>query len=226
MSAQPVRKISSFLATIENLPEGGMITIPDVTWGEYEQLLADLGDRPGRRVNYDRGRLWIMSPSPYHEMYTDLLHDIGRKVADEIGCAFESRGSTTFKKKSFPGGMEPDTCFFIQNAAAIIGKRKLDPRRDPPPDVIVEIDISSGSLYKLDFYADLGVPEIWRYDEKRLQILHLTDQGYVESASSLAIPVLTAEALTRFLEQSKTEGQSATLRTFRQWLESKLPGNR
>ncbi|MCI0663435.1 MAG: Uma2 family endonuclease [Acidobacteria bacterium] len=224
MSAQPNRKISSYLATVKDLPEGGMITIPDVTWGEYELLLADLGDRPGLRVNYDRGRLWIMSPSQYHEMYTGLLHDIGRITAEETGCDFECRGSATFKKKSFPGGMEPDTCFFIQNAARVIGKRELDPRYDPPPDVIVEIDISSGSLYKLDFYADLGVPEIWRYDEKRLHILHLIEQKYVEATTSRALPALTADALSRFLEQSKTEGQSATLRSFRQWLRENLPG--
>jgi len=225
MSAQPVRKISSYLATVENLPDGAMVTIPDVTWDEYEQLLADMGDRPGRRVSYERGRLWIMTPSQYHEMYTGLLHDIGRITADETGCEFETRGSATFKKKSFPGGMEPDTCFFIQNAAGVIGKRKLDPRRDPPPDVIVEIDISSGSLYKLDFYADLSVPEIWRYDENRLQILHLTEQKYVEAETSRALPVLTADALSQFLEQCKTGGQSATLRTFRGWLRSALSKN-
>jgi len=224
MSAQPVRKISSFLATVENLPEGRMITIPDVTWDEYEQLMADLGDRPGKRVNYDRGRLWIMSPSQYHEMYTALLQHIALSAAEALGYDLESRGSATFKKKSFPGGMEPDTCFFIQNAARIIGKRKLDPRRDPPPDVIVEIDISSGSLYKLEFYADLGVPEIWRYDEKRLWILHLTEQGYAEAATSRALPVVTADALSQFLEQSKTEGQGAALRSFRQWLRSNPPG--
>ncbi|MGE0133357.1 MAG: Uma2 family endonuclease [Blastocatellales bacterium] len=224
MSTQPVRKISSCLATVENLPEGGMITIPDVTWDEYEQLLADLGDRPGKRVNYDRGRLWIMSPSQYQEMYTSLLLRIALYTVDALGYYLESRGSATFKKKSFPGGMEPDTCFFIQNASRIIGKRKLDPHLDPPPDVIVEIDISSGSLYKLDFYADLGAPEIWPFDEKRLQILHLTEQGYVEATTSRALPVLTADALTQFLEQSKTEGQSAALRSFRRWLRDNLPG--
>jgi len=225
MSAQPIRKTSSFLAAVKNLPEGGMVTIPDVTWDEYEQLIAELDDRPGIRVNYSRGRLWIVSPSQYHEMYTGLLLRIAIYAADALGYDLESRGSATFKKKSFPGGMEPDTCFFIQNAARIIGKRKLDPRRDPPPDVIVEIDISSGSLYKLDFYADLGVPEIWRYDENRLHILLLTEKGYVEATTSHALPVLTADGLSRFLEQSKAEGQSAALRSFRDWLRNALPAN-
>ena len=160
-----------------------------------------------------------MSPSQYHEMYTSLLHDLGRITADEIGCDFESRGSATFKKKSFPGGMEPDTCFFIQNATRIIGKRKLDPHRDPPPDVIVEIDISSGSLYKLDFYADLGAPEIWRYDGSLVEIYLLSGDDYVGARASLAFPFLSCEVLARFLVKSKTDGQDETLRAFSDWVE-------
>ena len=89
---------------------------------------------------------------------------------------------------------------------------------DPPPDIVVEIDIWSESVGKMEFYAAIGVPEFWRYRKSRLYIYHLSDQGYVEAPASRAFPLLTAEALTRFLEQNKSAGQSATLRAFREWL--------
>jgi Uma2 family endonuclease len=209
---------ASYLDAIAHLPPGGTLTLHDVSWDEYEQLLEELGDCTGVRIGYDRGRLEAMSPSPYHEMYKELLQNLALITAEHLGLDFESRGSTTFKLGQFEQGAEPDTCFYVEHAAAIIGKRKLDLRRDPPPDVIVEIDVSHGSDFKLDFYARLGVPEVWRYDERQMHISHLTAAGYVEAAASRAFPPLTAEALTVHLEQSKTAGQSAALRSFRAWL--------
>jgi Uma2 family endonuclease len=93
---------------------------------------------------------------------------------------------------------------------------------DPPPDVAVEIDISSDSSDKLAIYQSLGVPEVWIYNGERLRIRHLTDRGYVDAQNSMAFPLLTADALTEALEKSKTEGQSAALRFFRNWLRSVL----
>jgi Uma2 family endonuclease len=137
-------------------------------------------------------------------------------------CELESLGSTTFTPGTFGAGAEPDTCFYVQNAARIIGKRKIDLSVDPPPDVAVEIDISSDSTDKLALYQTLGVPEMWIYNGARMRIHHLTDQGYVEEPNSLAFPLLTADAITEVLEKSKTKGQSAALRSFRNWLRNAL----
>lgn len=207
-----------FIDAIEHLPAGGTLILNEISWEEYEELLADLSDSSGVRVSYNNGRLEIMSPSSMHEMYKEMLLHIASIVAYEFDKVFESRGSTTFKKEPFAQGAEPDTCFYVQNASQIIGKRQINLEIDPPPDVIVEIDVSHESRGKFNFYAALGVPEIWRYDEQRAQIYHLIEGSYVESPNSLAFSVLTAEALTIFLEQSKTEGQSAALKSFRNWL--------
>ena len=86
-------------------------------------------------------------------------------------------------------GAEPDGSFYVQNADAIIGKRRIDLSVDPPPDVVVEIDITSESLSKFPIYAAFGVPEIWRYDGRAAQIYHLVNQSYVETDASLAFPV-------------------------------------
>jgi Uma2 family endonuclease len=146
------------------------------------------------------------------------MSDFARLVADHLGCDLEKLGSTTFKLGSFDQGAEPDACFYVQNASRIIGKKKIDLGIDPPPDIVVEIDLSHGSTGKETFYANIGVPEIWRYDERRLQILQLTAAGYVDVPASPTFPFLEANVLTGFLEQSKTDGQSATLRAFRVWL--------
>lgn len=211
---------ASLLDAIEHLPTGGTLILNEISWEEYEDLLADLGDSNRVRVSYDNGRLEIMSPSLSHEGYKDLILWMSQTLADQMDLDMESAGSTTFKKQPFAQGAEPDTCFYIQNAARIIGKRQIDLETDPPPDVIVEIDVSHESKGKFAFYAALGVPEIWRYDERQAQIYHLVEHCYVESSNSLAFPVLTAAALNEALEQSKTEGQSAALKTSRNWLKA------
>lgn len=222
MSAQPSRKPTSLLTVIEHLPEGGTLILPEVSWEEYERLLEELGESNRVRVSYNQGRLEIMTLSPIHEMYKDLLLRIADSVAVETGIVLETRGSTTFKEKSFAQGAEPDTCFYVQNASRVIGLRKIDLNVDPPPDVVVEIDIGHESPRKPEIYRNLGVAEVWRYDEQRLQMLRLTDAGYVETSVSEAFPGLTAEALTLALEDSKTQGQSAALRAFRQGLRTQL----
>lgn len=216
MTTQP----ESYLDAIKHLPEGGILMLNNVSWEEYEQLLEDLGDGYAVNVFYDRGKLKITRPTFHHEMCKGLILCMVNVISEHLDIILESRGSTTFKRKRPAQGAEPDTCFYIQNASRIIGKLRIDLSTDPPPDVVVEIDVSHESTDKFDFYASIGVPEIWRYDEHRAQIFHLQDQAFIEMPSSLALPLVTSEAMTRFLDQSKTEGQSATLKSFRQWLRS------
>jgi Uma2 family endonuclease len=213
----------NYLDAISRLPAGGTLILNDVPWEEYEQLLNDLGDDYGVRISYDQGRLEVMSPSTFHEMYKDLAFSIAFILAQETNRPFETRGSTTFKQASARKGAEPDTCFYIQNAARILGKRRIDLTIDPPPDIVVEIDVSQESTRKLQFYAGLGVPEVWRYDERSAHIYVLTDQSYVEVSSSQSFPVLTSEALSQALEQSKTEGQMGAIASFREWLRAQTP---
>jgi Uma2 family endonuclease len=120
-------------------------------------------------------------------------------------------------KNGSRGGVEPDGCFYVQNAARIIGHR-IDLKTDPPPDIVIEVDISHESTSKLAIYAGMGVPELWRYDGRRVHIYQLLEQRYVEVAASNTFPMITNEVLLRFLEQNKLEGQTAVLRSFREWL--------
>jgi Uma2 family endonuclease len=114
--------------------------------------------------------------------------------------------------------VEPDTCFYVQHAASVTGKDRIDLTTDPPPDVVVEIDVVQKSMSKFPIYASLGVPEQWRYDGRRLQVYHLTEQGYVEAPASRPLAALTSDVLSRFLERGKREPQRAVLKSFREWL--------
>ncbi|HZS45081.1 MAG TPA: Uma2 family endonuclease [Blastocatellia bacterium] len=218
MSAQV--PTSKYIGAISHLPVGSTLTIPDVSWEEYEELLEELDERFAVRVTYNNGRLEIVSPSYRHEKYKELISDIARAVANQFGLKLEKSGSTTFKQTKFAQGAEPDLSFYVQNAAIVCSKDIIDLNVDPPPDVVVEIDVTRETPNKLDIYAGIGVPELWRYDGQRVRIYLLLSGHYTEMETSAAFPVLTSEILTRFLDQCKSEGQSSTLSAFQQWLSS------
>ncbi|MBA3804432.1 MAG: Uma2 family endonuclease [Acidobacteria bacterium] len=213
-----------YVDAIEHLPPGATLRLSDVSWDEYEELLAQIGDsRPGYRVSYDRGRLEIMSPHSDHEKHKEFILRLAQVFSEEADITLETCGSTTYRLRSKLKGAEPDTSFYVQNAARIIGKQLLDLETDPPPDVVVEIDTTNESSGKFPIYAALGVPEIWLYDGQKMLFHQLTGQDYAEASHSLAFPLLSAEVLTEFLERSKTEGQTAALKTFRQWARAQAP---
>jgi len=214
MSTQTV----SYIEAIEHLPKGAILRIPNVSWEDYEQLLTDLGDDYHVRVSYACGWLEIMSPLPEHGKFAEVVQDIAREITRELGVKLEACGSMTIRSAWQSKGAEPDTCFYVQNAARIIGKRSLDFNTDPPPDIVVEIDVANASQSKLPIYAALGVPEIWRYDGSQAYFYHLSGEQYVEASHSRAFPFLAGAVLAQFIEQSKTEGQDAALEATREWV--------
>ena len=209
---------AEFTEAIQHLPPGGTLVMTGVSWEAYEALLSQLGEGYAARVNYDRGKLEIMSPSAKHEKYKDLTLGFADVIADVMDYDLESFGSTTFKSQKLARGSEPDTCFYLENAASVTGKRTIDLAVDPPPDIAVEVDISHNSFGKFAFYADIGVPEIWRCDEQGVEIYHLIERRYVEAQASRSFPFITRETLSEYLNQSKTRSRAAVLRSFRTWL--------
>ena len=207
-----------YIDTIAHLPAGSTLILTDVPWEDYEELVDNLEEFPGARVFYDQGRMEITRPTSWHENFKALISAVGFVLADETGVGLESLGSTTYKQEWLARGVEPDGCFYVQNAARIIGVREIDLKRDPSPDIVIEVDISHESTSKLAIYAGMGVPELWRYDGQRFYIYRLLEQRYVEVSASQTFPMITSQALATFLEQNKTEGQSAALKSFRKWL--------
>jgi Uma2 family endonuclease len=203
---------TNYLDIIERLPAGALLRLQNVSWDDYEHLLTQMESyRPGRRLSYDCGRLTVMSPSTEHEDYKDSIYSMVRVMSLELGVTLETRGTATFKSKLLKKGLEPDACFYVQNAAHVIGKRRINLDVDPPPDVVVEVDTTNESLPKFPIYVALGVPEIWRYDGQRVYFYKLAGENYELMQDSLAFPNFSTQDLTQYMEQSKAEGQTAAL---------------
>ncbi|WP_445176157.1 Uma2 family endonuclease [Microcoleus sp.] len=203
------------------VPPGHRVLLDDVNWQEFEAILEELGEHRGFRIAYSQGTLEIRMPLPEHEFNKEIIGDMVKILLEELEMDRECFGSTTFKRKSMLQGIEPDNCFYIQNHALMIGKKRIDLTVDPPPDLAIEVDLTSKT--QLDAYEALGVPEIWRYENKKLLINVLEDGKYVESEISPIFPNLPIIAsISQYCEESQTAGTSQTLRLFRQWVKNQI----
>jgi Uma2 family endonuclease len=188
-----------------------------VSWETYERLLADYADSSSPRFTYDRGTLEIMSPSIEHEELKEIAAAVADMIAEEWQVEFKRLGSTTFRRSDLERGLEPDSCFYIQNVERIRGKGEIDLLVDPPPDLVIEVEVTSPLLDKLQIYARFGVPEIWRYEGDRFSILRLAGEQYKNSPQSCVLPPLSQSVLADFIEQSKTLTTLAWRRMVRNW---------
>lgn len=194
------------------------VVLPTISWQTYEALLSDLSDSHSAHFAYDQGCLEIMVFSGRHEKLNRTLALLVEVVAEEMGIDVSNFGSKTFKRPDLAKGFEPDSCFYIQNEAQVWGKEEIDLSVDPPPDLVIEIDIYNSSLEKNPIYAAIGVTEIWRYDNNTLSIWVLMKGTYVEQDESRSLPSLTQSVLAQSLDDSQTMKRTAWLRQVRAWV--------
>ena len=206
-----------------NVPPGQRIILTDVNWSKFEEILQELGEKRANRVAYSQNKLEIRMPLPEHEFDKEIIGDLVKILLEELDVERECYGSTTFKRQDMAAGIEPDNCFYIQNYRLMIGKRRLDLTVDPPPDLAIEIDVTSKT--QLSAYEALGVPELWHFSQGSLKINVLQAGKYVESSLSPTFPNLPViEGIYQFVQMSLTEGSSAALRAFRKWVREKIEG--
>jgi Uma2 family endonuclease len=147
-----------------SVPPGQRLLIYDVNWSEFEAILDELGEKRASRIAYTDNILEIRMPLPEHEVDKELIGDLVKILLEELDMDCECFGSTTFKKKEASSGLEPDQCFYITNHPQMRGKRRLNLAIAPPPDLAIEIDVTSKT--QIDAYTRLGVPELWVYEEE------------------------------------------------------------
>jgi Uma2 family endonuclease len=195
------------------------IVLEDVSWETYESLLHDF-EVSGRckRITYNDGRMVIVSPLFKHERWKKLLGRCVEAITDVREIDIVSAGSTTWRKKRKKKGLEPDECFYIQNAAKIGCRMELDLKKDPPPDLAIEVDLRPYLVNKLDVYAGLGIPEVWCFDGLDLEIFALQkERSYLKVKNSLALPFVSANDLKRFLDRITEVKERALLIEVRKW---------
>jgi Uma2 family endonuclease len=200
---------------------GQQIQLQDVDWAEFEAIVAELGENRNSRLAYCDRTLELRMPLPKHEKAKVLLGNMVTILLEELEIDNECFGSTTFKRKDFGVGVEPDDCFYIQNASRMVGKDMLDLTIDPPPDLVIEVDVTSKT--GLNVYLQLGVLEVWRFEENQLRISLLTNGEYQDSKFSPQFPDFPiVQATAEFIQRIQTEGRRQTLNAFRAYVRSVL----
>ncbi|MDJ0733501.1 MAG: Uma2 family endonuclease [Nostocaceae cyanobacterium] len=194
----------------------------NISWETFEALLKETGSDRGSRFAYQDGTLEIMTPLFAHENPKINFDRFIFILAEELDIEIKSAGSTTLKRKIVQKGIEPDNCYYIQNEASVRGRETLDLETDPPPDLAIEIDITSSSVDKMAIYLALGVAELWRYDGEDLIFYELVNGRYMTREYSVAFPIISAEEMRDFIEQSKTMAEIALLKSFRNWVKGNI----
>ncbi|ALB40034.1 hypothetical protein AA650_05770 [Anabaena sp. WA102] len=200
---------------------GQQMLLKDISWQKLENILEEMGEKRAARISYSDGWLEIMVPLPEHEKDKEIFGELVRILLDKLEIDFEPFGSTTLKNERMRQAVEPDTSFYIQNQAAVIGKNRIDLNIDPPPDLAIEIDITSRTRF--DNYEILGVPELWRYQQQGLEIFLLREGKYIKSSSSPNFPdIPIIELVNEYVQQCLTIGRSQAMRNFRNWVKDNL----
>jgi Uma2 family endonuclease len=198
------------------------VILHNVSWHTFEGLLTDLGDRRKTLFHYLNGTLEIMSPLSLHEGSNRFIDDLIRAFSDELEIDLRKLGSLLMKIPELKLGAEPDSCYYIQNELIIRDKEVIIVGQDPPPDLVLEVDITNPSDRRLPIYALLGVPEVWRYDGYSLEFLALQNSEYIAIDQSLAFLDLPAEIVVEYVQKRLVLGESAALKEFRKWVQTNI----
>ena len=189
-----------------------------LNWQAYQQILQALGERRSAHLMYDRGTLEITMPLEEHEFYSELIGRFIYFLVSEMGSKIKTMGSTTLEREDLDRGAEPDKAYYIHNQAKVVGKI-VNLKQDPPPDLVVEVDITHTDIDKLAIYSKMGVPEFWRYNGKVWSIYQLSGDRYQEVNVSPTFPFVPKTKLSEFLAQAQKDEIEAE-QSFRQWLNS------
>ncbi len=206
-------------ATLIQSPD--RVVLSNISWQTYQSLLKDFDHEPAIRLTYDQGTLEIRMPLDPHESYKKLLGRLIEAATEELDIEIRSLGSRTCDREDLAKGIEPDQCYYIQNEAIVRGVEQIDLSLYPPPDLALEIDITSSSVNRMGIYAALGIPEVWRFDGETLAMMELRGGRYEAIAHSVVFPMLTPKVLMSFLDQRTQLGENAIVKQFRQWIREK-----
>jgi Uma2 family endonuclease len=194
------------------------VVLPGVGWHDYLQLGKILCDRPALRLTFDQGTLEIMVTSTEHEFYKTRLSRLIEILAEEFNRPIEPRGNMTFQSEELARGLEGDNCWWIEHEGQVRGKLTWDAAVDPPPDLLLEIEVSRAALARIPIYAALKVPQVWCFDGKSLRVYLLQADGtYHHVPESPTFPGIPVGGIVRFLQPNRE--YLVVQRQFRAWVQ-------
>ena len=209
--------------SLATVPRRRHLVLFGMDWRTYTRLVYVFAEHPSVRLAYDRGDLEIMSPLPEHESDARMLGRFVVVLTEELGLPIKAGGSATFRRRRKQRGLEPDDSYWIATEPRVRGKRRIDLRVDPPPDLAIEVAVTSSSLDRMAIYAALTVPEVWRLEGSVLTFHVLGANGrYAESPHSAAFSQVTPSDLVGFLSLRSTLDENTVVRQFREWFRQRL----
>lgn len=182
------------------------VTLQDVTWAEFETILAIRGDKAGVRMTYLDGVLELMTASVDHEILKVVIARLLEIYALEMDIPLNGFGSWTLKRAVRARALEPDECYSVG-----VGR----PTR---PDLAIEVIWTSGGIDKLEVYRGLGVGEVWMWRDGVIEIYLLVGDQYERCPRSVVFPALDLAELASFIDP---EDQTAAVRRYRDVLRTR-----
>jgi Uma2 family endonuclease len=194
------------------------LVLKNVDWATYRQISDALTEHHAR-LTYDRGVLELMTLSILHEILSGLIHSFIVVLCEEFSLQFASSGSMTCDREDLDRGAEADESFYFNNEPLIRGKEQIDLESDPPPDLMVEIDLSSSSRRRLGIYAAIKVPEVWKAGRESVKVLQLGIDGeYAPAEESMYFPGIPIHEIGGFVQRRGEMDQLTLLIEFRAWV--------
>jgi Uma2 family endonuclease len=175
------------------------VILHGISWETYERILADYEDVNSPHFAYCDGDLEIMVMEFQHESLKMKLSELITEIARVLEIDYENAGSTTFRKQKKQKGFEGDSTFYFENVEAVRRKKEIDLSKDPPPELVIEIDISHGSLPKFPIFAGIGIKEVWRFDGDEVKFYRLENDKYKQVTESICLPNVKSEIVTELL---------------------------
>ena len=190
------------------------IVLENVSW-EIFVALADERRGSVPRLSYNEGVLEMMSPKRKHENISCLLGRMIEAYSEIRGIEILSVASVTVKRIDLKKAYEADESYYVTNIDKVLAKEELDFEVDPPPDLVIEVELTSSAIDKLELFAAMQVREVWRHDGTSVQFYRLSNGRYECIAESTELPGLSSDLINRYLDQRLQAGETTWIRAFR-----------
>jgi Uma2 family endonuclease len=199
------------------------VELRGIGWAGYKTVLRLRGDRSRPKMLYLDGDLLLMSPALPHERLKSRLGLFVVEILVGLKIPFLMTGQTTFRRRKKDAGVEPDESYYLANEARVRGKKEIDLRVDPPPDLAIEAVHTHGASMAVETLRRLRVPEVWVCDDDGLRILVLqANRRYTESDRSLAFPFLTGAEILDWTQRPQVASDLEWMEDLRRWVQEEL----
>lgn len=195
------------------------VILHNISWETYEKILAEHDEISNPHFAFCDGELEIMVLGYQHESLKTKLSELATEIARVLEIDYETASSTTFSREKKQKGFEGNASYYFKNSDIIRTKKVIDLNIDPPPELVIEIDITHGSLPKFSIFSALGIEEVWRFDGDDVVFYRLENEDYKQVAESVCLPRVKSETVTELLFAAEEMKRSEWLKLVHRLIE-------